>query len=65
MAYKKEHGDCNVPKGWAKDPRLGRWVKNQRPYKKALDRGDANPGMTAARAAKLEALGFAWDLTHL
>jgi hypothetical protein len=61
-AYKQEHGDCSVPRGWAEDPQLGRWVDNQRARKKALDRGEPSPGMTAARAAKLEALGFAWKL---
>ena len=59
-AYKLKHGDCNVPRGWAEDPRLGRWVDTQRRYKKALDRGEPSDGMMAARVAKLEALGFAW-----
>jgi hypothetical protein len=56
--YKRRHGDCNVPQGWAKDPRLGSWVNTQRMYKKKLDRGEPSPGMTAERAAKLAALGF-------
>ena len=63
VAYKAEHGDCNVPTRWAEDPPLGSWVSNQRAYKKALDRGDPSIGMTAARAARLEALGFAWALS--
>ena len=50
-----------MPQSWAKDPSLASWVNNQRAYKKALDRGDPSLGMTAARAAKLEALGVAWD----
>ena len=58
-AYKAAHGDCKVPQRWAEDPRLGSWVDNQRKRKKALDRGKYGDGMTAARAAKLEALGFA------
>jgi hypothetical protein len=58
-AYKSARGDCNVLHGWAKDPRLGRWVNHRRVCKKKLDRGDPCGGMTAARAAKLEALGFA------
>jgi hypothetical protein len=58
--YTREHGDCNVPRGWAEDPRLGHWVKEQRTAKKELDRGDPSNGMTAERAAKLEALGLAW-----
>jgi hypothetical protein len=60
-AYKVEHGDCNVPKGWAEDPRLGRWVYRQRKLKRQLDRGEPSEGMTAARAARLTALGFIWD----
>ena len=60
-AYKAEHGDCNVPARWAEDPRLGSWVVTQRQGKKALDRGEATERMTAARAARLEALGFVWD----
>ena len=59
-AYKRKHGDCNVPYRWVEDPALGRWVKKQREFKKALDRGEPSEGMTAARAVKLEALGFAW-----
>jgi hypothetical protein len=61
-AYKRRHGDYNVPQGWAEDKPLGRWVMHQRAYKKKLDRGEPSNGMTAARAAKLEALGFAWEL---
>jgi hypothetical protein len=59
--YKCEHGDCNVPPVY--DPRLNKWVNNQRARKKKLDRGEPSRGMTAARAAKLEALGFAWELS--
>ena len=62
-AYKAEHGDCNVPQGWAEDLPLGSWVSTQRRRKKKLDRGEPSEGMTAARAAKLDALGFAWELS--
>jgi hypothetical protein len=58
--YKRKHGDCNVPRSWSEDPRLGRWVMTQRNCKKKLDRGDPRPKITAARAAKLDKLGFAW-----
>jgi hypothetical protein len=61
--YKRKRGDCNVPKRWTEDPGLGQWVAGQRKFKKWLDRGDPWPRMTAARAAKLEALGFAWELS--
>jgi hypothetical protein len=61
VVYKAEHGDCNVPQGWAEDPRLSNWVNNQRALKRKLDRGEPCNGMTAERAARLTALGFAFD----
>jgi hypothetical protein len=30
--YRREHGDCKVPKGWREDPKLARWVVRQRRY---------------------------------
>jgi len=30
VAYKKEHGDCLVPKRWKENEPLGRWVSSQR-----------------------------------
>jgi hypothetical protein len=60
-AYKTAHGDCSVPHGWTEDPRLASWVKNQRKLKRRLDRGEPSQGMTAERAARLAALGFAWE----
>ena len=54
VAYKDVHGDCNVPRDWAEDPRLAKWVDTQRTAART------NKGMTAARAAALTALGFAW-----
>jgi hypothetical protein len=64
QVYKCRHGDCNVSTKWAEDLPLGKWVSNQRARKKALDRGDDSPGMTVARVAKLDALGFAWELSR-
>ena len=54
------HGNCNVTRAWAEDPRLGEWVSKQRMRKKKLDRGEPSGGMSLARVAKLDALGFAW-----
>ena len=59
-AYKRRHGDCGVPTKRAEDPRLGSWVSEQRRGKKRLDRGEPSRRITAERAAKLTALGFAW-----
>jgi hypothetical protein len=61
--YTRRHDDCSVPWGWAEDPPLGVWVHNQRRQKKKLDRGEPSEKMTAARAAKVEALGFVWELS--
>jgi hypothetical protein len=60
--FKAEHSDCSVPLRWVEDPRLGSWVSNQRTGKKKLDRSETSGGMTAARVAKLTALGFACEL---
>jgi hypothetical protein len=60
-AHKAAHGDCSVPYRWAEDPRLSRWVHNQRERKRKLDRGEPSAGMTAERAARLTALGLVWD----
>ena len=61
MAYKAVHGDCNVRQGWVEGPWLGEWVSKQRMRKRKLDRGEPSEGMTAARAARLTALGFVWE----
>jgi hypothetical protein len=60
--YRAEHGDCNVSTLRAEDPQLGRWGITQQTLKKKLDRGEPCRGMTATRAAKLDALGFKWEL---
>lgn len=54
-AYKRKHGSCNVPYRWAEDPKLGRWVQNQREFYK---RGN----LSLARQERLEALGFCWSV---
>jgi hypothetical protein len=59
--YKRQHGDCNVPRYWAEDPPLSMWVRTQRDNKRRLDRGDPGERMTAEWAARLTALGFAWN----
>jgi hypothetical protein len=50
-----------VPYDWAEDKQLGSWVSKQRTLKHKLDRGEPSQGMTAERAARLDALGFTWD----
>jgi len=52
LAYKQEHGDCQVPQRYSD---LGRWVKNQRYSKKKL---------SEARITRLEEVGFTWTSTR-
>ena len=58
MAYKEEHGHCNVPTEYHADPSLGIWVKNQREsHNHPSERG----GMTEDRIQQLEKIGFEWE----
>jgi superfamily II DNA or RNA helicase len=51
---KDEHGHCNISQGSKENPELGTWVATQRSVK--------NSGkLSAARKARLDELGFAWD----
>jgi len=54
-AYKRVHGDCLVPQRYAKDESLGLWVKTQRRYHQANT-------LTAERKAKLDSIGFVWEV---
>ena len=62
--FKSEHKHCRVPEGWTADPKLARWTKKQREYKRRLDTGRPNPRTTAERVAKLEALGSKWSMPN-
>ena len=53
-AYKRQHGDCLVPKAYKEDQALGSWVHKQR------SRNTANK-LDADRKAKLDSIGFIWD----
>jgi predicted helicase len=54
VAYKKEHGDCNVPQSYSKNPQLAFWVNTQRTHHK---KGYLQP----KRISRLEEIGFDWD----
>lgn len=54
--YKSEHGDCRVPSGYHANKPLAAWVNNQRQnYRKGI--------LTSERIARLEKLGFEWEVT--
>ena len=54
-AYKRAHGDCNVPEKYAKNRQLGRWVKWQRQYHKIGKLSDQ-------RRELLEEMGLQWAI---
>jgi len=59
LTYKKENGDCRVPRLYAKNTKLGEWVTDQRRQWKA--KADGKPSMiTDERKAKLDEVGFVW-----
>eukprot|EP00980_Cylindrotheca_fusiformis_P018058 scaffold5786_cov88-Cylindrotheca_fusiformis.AAC.1 len=60
-AYQKEHGDCNVPSCYPKNPQLATWVKCQRRQCKLFWNGKTS-NMTLERFTSLNDLGFAWEL---
>merc|ERR1712071_740283 len=56
--YKKEHGDCNVPR---RHGPLGRWVENQRKCYKLLKKGKSSR-MSDDRIRKLQSIDFQWSI---
>jgi len=50
-AWQERHGHCEVPRAWAADPELARWVQD-------LKRLRAQRRLTRAQETRLEALGF-------
>ena len=56
IEYKRRNGNCNVPKRYPANPKLGRWVGNQRTKRSKL---------TPAQVQKLEDIGFVWDASSM
>jgi hypothetical protein len=57
--YRKVHGNCNVPKNYGENAKLGRWVAKQRRAYSLYLRGDTSP-ITLPRIQALASLGFEW-----
>ena len=56
IAYKDAHnGDCNVPRNWPQNLKLGPWVHTQR---SRYNRGKLSP----ERTRRLEEVGFLWSV---
>ncbi|OEU08619.1 HA-domain-containing protein [Fragilariopsis cylindrus CCMP1102] len=54
VTYKKEHRSAKVPRGYARDPKLGNWVNNQRSHYN-------NSKLSETRVGRLDSVGFAWN----
>ena len=63
LAYRQQHGNCNVPKRYTENIALGNWINYQRREYKKYKRGSKSY-MTEERIAKLEKVGFAWSLAN-
>lgn len=59
--YAEAHGDCLVPDGYTQNPKLARWVREQRSQYKNLQQGKPSH-MTPGRVDSLNELQFAWSL---
>ena len=64
-SYKSIHGDTLVPATYPENPQLGNWVDNQRQvyrvYSENID-NSSNDAVTDDRIAKLNSIGFVWNL---
>lgn len=61
LEYKRTKGNCNVPSRYSENRQLAVWVKRQRRQYKFYC-GSKPSSMTQGRIARLEAIGFEWDL---
>jgi hypothetical protein len=54
VAYKKSHGDCNVPNAWPENRKLGHWVLTQRASRRKRE-------LSKERMRRLNTIGLVWD----
>lgn len=55
LAYRQQHGHVNVPQRYEANPELGRWVKDQRAFRR-------NNKLNSERIKLLDDLGFVWKI---
>jgi hypothetical protein len=55
VEFKEMHGHCNVPILWPENPKLGRWVDNQRKFFR-------DGKLSKEREQRLRKLGFRFGL---
>jgi hypothetical protein len=59
--YCKEHGHCNVPRGYNDNPKLAKWIGTQRSNYTLHLEGKRSP-MTTFRIQELKRIGFEWGV---
>ena len=64
IRYKEKHGDFNVSAKKGANKQLGGWAKRQR-AQYHLYRDGKKAKISTERIAKLNEIGFEWDLSHL
>lgn len=60
--FKKQFKHCNVPQFYKENRTLGLWVKGQRRQMKFKQQGSKRASITDEQIAKLDALGFQWNI---
>jgi len=60
IQYKKEYGDCMVPRKYPPNEQLAAWVATQRKNYNRRKAGKQTP-LTVARIDELEGIGFVWS----
>eukprot|EP00980_Cylindrotheca_fusiformis_P003752 scaffold833_cov92-Cylindrotheca_fusiformis.AAC.6 len=60
-AYKEKHGDCNVPKEYAQNKNLGKWMDQQKTFYSLKKSGQPSP-LTTERMKELEAIGLSLEI---
>merc|ERR1719491_767405 len=50
--FKDSEGHCSVPQSYSDNPKLGKWVNNQRVRRSKISK---------ERASKLDSIGFTWE----
>jgi hypothetical protein len=58
--YKFENGNCNVPQGYAVDPEIATWVKNQRQAYRYMLEHNTTKRIAPERVTRLNHIGFEW-----
>eukprot|EP00539_Tryblionella_compressa_P010750 CAMPEP_0178792600 /NCGR_PEP_ID=MMETSP0745-20121128/8612_1 /TAXON_ID=913974 /ORGANISM="Nitzschia punctata, Strain CCMP561" /LENGTH=110 /DNA_ID=CAMNT_0020450803 /DNA_START=25 /DNA_END=357 /DNA_ORIENTATION=- len=59
--FRRNHGHCNIPSIYEPNQKLSTWCKCQRRQHKLLIAGKRS-NMTWPRVARLEELGFVWEI---